>query len=254
MSTFRLIVSTSTAFALLAPASALAQTAQPPTVVIQTAAPPVVVVQAPPPPAVVPQMLANPTVYADVQGDHSLLLEAFDGSRWQTACQVPCRVELPLNRKLRVQGPGIRRSNPLELEATPGQHVAIDAEAGGSTGSLVGGIVATSLGGSGVLVGFFVWFAGAVCGIDNGVCSGSSGLETAGLVTMGAGAAVMVGGIVLIATNPRSSLTQTVEGLAPDPAARPSASWLRVPTWRDPRLDAVSLPTAMVTPLFSRSF
>jgi hypothetical protein len=238
-----------------------------------------VLVVAPPPP---PSGPAG-SVWVHIETSHEVVLEGQSGSgSWAPACNSPCDAELPLANSYRIAGPGVRTSHDFKIEASPGQRVVLNVKTG-SKGAFTGGIVLVSVSPAVVLIGFVVFLVGA---LDNAVTStctagtdgdtgcsggGGGGTEATGGIMMLIGAAGTVAGIVLIATNARTSYNQELlQPGAPPPSGKLSTSdavlaslqpkrhaedaWLRAPLWHEPSAMERTLPPAQLAPLFSHAF
>jgi hypothetical protein len=202
---------------------------------------------------------ASPTAFVHIEADADVLLQSISpgSGRWTTVCAAPCDAALPLDHEYRLIGEGIRSSRAFGLSANPGQHVLIHVSTGSKAG-FAGGLAMASIGVAAVAVGLVVLAFGAL-GCEStdefGNCIGSSdsSTETVGGVIALVGVAVMVGGIILLATNARTHETQSVGALLETPA-RPETAWLRAPIWHDSVRDSSAAPKGMGFPLLSRSF
>jgi hypothetical protein len=117
----------------------------------------------------------------------------------------------------------------------------------------VGGLVLVGLGPVTALVGAMVLVVASNPYIQEypypSAPSDQTAAKTVGGVMIGVGAALTIGGILLVTGNAHSHVEQGV--------ARPkNDAWLRLPTWRDRREDplAGSLPQAVGVPLIDTTF
>jgi hypothetical protein len=202
----------------------------------------------------------GPTVFVHVEGDEGVVLDSIaPGSvRWTRVCVAPCDAELPLTQMYRIDGENIRRSRPFSLSASPGQHVVISVSPASKSG-FAGGVALASVGVAALTVGLVVLLVGAVgqCSEEDefGNCYGytpNSGLESAGGIISLAGVGLIVGGVILLASNSRTRETQ--RNSAFERPAHPDTAWLRAPTWHDTVRDSVGQPKAMGLPLFTQRF
>ena len=191
---------------------------------------PVVIVGATPP-AATPNLGAA-TVH--IESDSVVELQASNDGEWKTVCISPCDRAIALGGTYRVVGEGMKSSGPFRLHAGPGQH--LDLEVTPRSGGLFAlGIVGTVVGGLALAVGLLVIMVGALentsFGLTGGATnSGGSGTEAAGLGIVGVGVLGVVGGIVLIATNTKTRVSQDTGGGGGDSARLIDA---RLPVWRE---------------------
>jgi len=202
------------------------------------------------------------TAMIHVDVDREVLLEGRkpDGI-WETVCQAPCDATVRLDYEYRFAGEGVRTSRTFSIHANPGQRVVLTVKPG-SKGGFTGGIVLASLTPLVLLTGFVVWGVGELEG------DGGNGAVVTGSVIMLASAIELVAGIVLIASNAKTSYSEELAGEGPHATGRPSRpllgaalrkapesdAWLRTPTWNAPSDGERLLPRAETAPLFSHSF
>ena len=193
----------------------------------------------PPAPRVIPP---SAMVWVHVEGADGAILEmdrADDGT-WETACRAPCDIQVPVSAEYRVGGSLLKQSGVFRLRGQQGDRVTVNVS-GGSKAWLVVGIVITPVAGLVTLVMALVGLAGSVsasaetAGCVNGACAQASGnasnAATVGWVGALIGAAVTVGGIILIANNAKTGVTVDLTGAQ---AARVQGdAWAHVPSWRD---------------------
>jgi LPXTG-motif cell wall-anchored protein len=199
------------------------------------------------------------SVVVHMDADDGVVLERIQpgSGRWILACTAPCDAALPLADEYRIGGRSIRRSRPFVLAGSPGQHIQISVSPA-SKGAFTGGIALSSVGAAALGIGLIVLLVGAIgtCTDEDefGVCDASTpntGLETTGAVITLAGVGLMVGGIVLLASNARTRETQTT---AFAPPARLDTAWLRAPMWHDATRESAGQAKTMGFPVFTRSF
>jgi hypothetical protein len=226
-----------------------------------------VVVVAPPPG---PQGPAG-SVWVHIESSHDLVLEGRPPSGgWGPICSSPCDREVPLAYTYRLAGSGIRPTHDFMIEGAPGQHVVLNVKAASKAG-FTGGIVLVSVSPALILIGLIVVLAGAVQDSSTLNCDGStnsgggcttnsnagSGTETTGWIMTLIGVGGTVAGIVLVATNARTSFSEDVLRPGAPAASLPQPrydAWLRVPTWREPTNVERGLPPAQLSPIFTHSF
>jgi hypothetical protein len=138
-------------------------------------------------------------------GDSSLVLERYSGSGrggYKLVCHMPCNVPVDAGDGYRVSGPGMRASDPFEIRAD----TVVNAHLG-TTGRMVGGIVALGLGGTVLLTGAILWGTAKTTETVAGTYGDpvtqdvSSSAKTAGVVLVVTGALAMVIGIAVLASN-----------------------------------------------------
>lgn len=174
---------------------------------------------------------------------------------WATMCSAPCDQELPLSGAYRLAGSGVRASRSFKLAGKPGDHVVISADPS-SKGAFAGGIVLISVGVPVFVIGMFVELVVGLVNLGSratGEYDDTSGAQIVGLSMMGLGAAGVITGIVLIATNGSTHLDQTV---GPPDAKKAAALgtdfFKRGPAWKDH--DGPKLPPMQSVPLFTGTF
>jgi hypothetical protein len=212
-----------------------------------------------PTPGAVPPAPKGPVPSAAVhiesdKSDSPVTIERREGRNWVYACSAPCDAELPLAPLYRISGTEVRSSSAFHLNARPGDHIVLDV-ATASKGSFTGGIVLTGVGGGAMLVGAMVLYVVAVFDVADrasGVSTPSSdgNTNTVGWVMIGAGAAALTVGVILLAGNVHSKVDQT-QG---QPKPRNDA-WLRTPSWHDDKsAGAAGVPKVVGVPLFEKTF
>lgn len=199
----------------------------------------------PPPPAVrpAPKPIAprdKPTVRVRIRGDETITLQRLVDGIWTSVCDAPCNADVDvIGGEFRTTAKGYGPSKPFTIDASPGQRVTLDVATPNS--GLVG------LGVVGIVGGSITFLAGVAV---MGSRSGGDGSGAAAAVLLGLG--TLVGGIVLVANNNKTTIDQQV--------GRGSAS--RLPPWRaargagderDPR-DASALERVMPRLLVGATF
>lgn len=139
----------------------------------------------------------------DTTGDHR---------HWQTVCSAPCDESVPSKYTYRITGDGIRNSRMFTLRAQNRGRETLNVDEG-SKGDFVLGIVGASVGGFVMMIGFAVVLVNAASNAftaADGASSQNEGNgETIGWITVGVGLASIVGGVILLAANARSDVSQT---------------------------------------------
>lgn len=205
----------------------------------------------PPPPVTVPgpdglpTTATGPTVLVHVEGaeDGEVQIEHGDGE-WVTVCTGHCERALPAGRRYRVAGGGMRASRPFQLEGGAGSRINVTVSPA-STAWFVTGIVLIPVGGLTMLVGGLVGLVGDAVG--------DSSASSSGGIAFLVGVAGLVGGIVLVVSNGRSSVTQEVSAAQARLLLQGDA-WKRVPAWRDRAAEGPVLPRAIGMPVWTGSF
>jgi hypothetical protein len=127
--------------------------------------------------------------------------EVFDDTELETvqACRTPCAMDLPLGHQLIAfpmhYSPG-EEVESVPISTTPSLYRrALGSRRRGGAGSVLG-VLGVSFGGSSLITG------GALLPV--GLATDRSGLTTAGMITLGAGAVLTALGIWALAENPTS--------------------------------------------------
>jgi len=203
-------------------------------------------------------------VWVHIEGGEGARLEIDRESNgtWETACRNSCDVALPVAADYRIGGGVIRQSGIFQLHGRQGEHVTVMVN-GASRAWLVIGIVIVPVAGLATLIGLLVGLGGSIAAsADATTCIAStptacnqakandSSVATAGWITAAVGAAVTLGGILLIANNSKT----TVGVDTPGPQAPPSDAWLRTPTWHEASAQDRALPPVVGLPVFSGHF
>jgi hypothetical protein len=142
---------------------------------------------------------ASARVRVHVNTPEPVVLERRDeGTPWQDVCTSPCDADVPLEGRYRINGDGVHKSRTFHLEPSANGQVTLDVDPGASFGHtagvimIIGGIPATA-------VGAIVLVAGLL--------PQGGDLAGAGALMFFGGAAITVGGAVLIGSN-RTSVGQ----------------------------------------------
>jgi hypothetical protein len=186
-------------------------------------------VAAPPAPAA-PAAPTDATVYVHIEGSDAAQLQRDTGDHrhWDSVCSAPCDQQVSLNDTYRISGAGIRNSAPFTLSVHGGQREVLTVDEGSKAGFVLG-IVGVSVGSFAATIGLLVVLvSSAVDAIGDGTSSSSrndSGNgEAIGWTITGVGLAALVGGIVAIATNGRTGVSQTSLSASPAGLARTAPS------------------------------
>jgi hypothetical protein len=197
-------------------------------------------------------------VWAHVAENDAAQLQEYqpDHGVWATICTGPCDAGLVAGAYYRVTGSGIRESASFRLSGASGSHVTIDVKAGSKVFTGVGialvpiGILAML---SGVALVFFGVMAEAGGSDAIGEPPDYNTLAVPGWTTFALGAAAVIGGIVLIANNASTSVTQ--QSASPQTGLlRPGIGGRFVPTWREVMPEEQALPPVVGVPLWTGRF
>jgi hypothetical protein len=192
-----------------------------------------------------PQPLRGAVVH--IEGGHDVVLERSEGDGpWTRACSAPCDQELPLDSMYRIGGSGVRLSEPFQLAARPGGRVSLRVDAA-SRLRFTGGFV---LGGAGINamgIGAMILLNKSLEAQGYGPATDSGPSKTAGQITLAAGAAALLAGVLLVATNSSSKFVQA----APVP---PHDGWLPRPTWHEAATGPGTATPATSFPLLHVAF
>jgi hypothetical protein len=195
------------------------------------------------------------TAWVHLTSDRPVTLErrSEDPGYWSPVCSLPCDTNVPLRAVYRITGRGTRASAPFQLEARPGERIVIDVKRAAVAG-LAGGIVLVS---TGPLVGLLgvALLAVTSSAQTSGALSATNSQNQGGVVGLGVvlsvgGLAMTVGGILMIANNAHTHVSQEP---TPQAAPPPNDAWLRTPSWREDRTVG-ALPRATEVPLFHTTF
>jgi hypothetical protein len=217
----------------------------------------------PPEPVPVPPPTPSASVWVHVEGADGARLEIDRASNgtWETACRAPCNIQVPVSADYRIAGYAIKQSAVFHLRGQQGDHVTVTVS-GGQKAWFVVGVVITPVASLVTLVGALVGLAGSVSasastsGCVQGACAqasgNASGIATAGWLTALVGAAVTVGGIVLIANNAKTGVAVDLTGA--QAAKVQGDAWAHVPTWHEGSALDRSAPPVFGGSLWSGQF
>ncbi len=204
-----------------------------------------------------PAAAEAPAVVVHIEGSETAQLQRdANGNHreWVTVCSAPCDKAVSPQYDYRISGDGIRSSRVFSLSARGGEHETLTVDEG-SRGGFVLGIVGASVGGVVMIVGLFVVLVNATANLVDQTTGGSpnrSG-EDLGWGISAVGLAGVIGGVVLLASNSKSGVTQSS---ASSVGSLPSNPWAPVPAFRDALRE--SIPKAAFAPigvpLFGGSF
>jgi hypothetical protein len=196
---------------------------------------------APAPAATTPAGGDAAPVWVHIEGSEAAQLQRDSSGNhreWTTVCSAPCDQAVSPQFDYRIAGDGIRNSRIFTLSAHGGEHETLAVDEG-SRGGFVLGIVSTSVGGLVMVIGLVVVLANAtarlVDGSDGASSSGDRNGETLGWGISAVGLAGIIGGVVLIASNSKTGVTQSS---APHPTGvLPSIPGAPMIGFRDPLRD-----------------
>ncbi|MDF2691950.1 MAG: uncharacterized protein K0S65_333 [Labilithrix sp.] len=221
--------------------------------------------------APLPAPMVGPRARVHIRASKSVILyrRPAGSSGWVQACTSPCNQELPIGDSYRITGNGVASSSEFRLDANPGGAVdlAVDPP---STGGMVGGGFLAGGGATAAYVGLLMALVGAAQSHDYNDCSfGTSTycadrredgeeLRNAGLITMGVGAALTVGGLLIFIASAKTDISQSASGGGDSArAARPLDAFLHQPTWKSATSSserAAAAPPAAFPVLFKGTF
>ena len=235
------------------------------------ATPPATTVWKPPPAAPAgPPALTGPKLLVHLESSRSVRLARLEPTRgtWDSMCDSPCDKQVPVEGDYRIEGTGIRPSKQFSLQGKAGDRVVIDVNAA-SKGWFAAGIVGTGVGVLTVVIGLYIVAVGAIGkSLDTSFCSGtattgcgtksetsSDSVKAAGWTVFGVGAVATGLGVIALASNWRSSVSQEVEVPVDkaSPAAR-SDAFRREATWRHDDLVRAMPKQDVYVPFITQSF
>jgi hypothetical protein len=158
---------------------------------------------------------------------------------------------LPTGPDYRIDGAGLKTSSVFKLSGGQGDHLTVTVTGASKTWFILG-IVVTPVGGLVSLIGLLTGLAGS---LSETVSTGTahqeaSSIASAGWLTFGVGVAALVGGIVLLVSNSKTSTSQDL-GAAQVGAL---STQRPVPVWRDVPAVEKALPPAIGAPLWTAHF
>jgi hypothetical protein len=193
-----------------------------------------------PPEATVHIKTPGVTLELRPNGDHA----------WQTGCQAPCDVRVPVFYEYRIAGNGVQPSKPFRIVAP---QVDITADPG-NRGVHTAGVAADIVGG----LAIFGWFVYVIVGTANDTNSSTdAGHAFKDRATDGVGLTLILGGIALsIAGTIMQATSETeVTQHAFLPVVRPAPPLSeRAPVWREPNAIERSAKTAISAPILTLHF
>ena len=199
-------------------------------------------------------------VQVHVDADAPAVLELHNrASRgWLPVCQAPCDVALPLSGAYRVVADGKRTSGAFYLDEAGSRSVRVGVETAPRT-PLVWGVIGLGAGGALMAVGGLTLLYNEITGAlscrggseyeSSPTCGPNDGVNAAGYVMVGVGAAAVVLGALSLLTAAPTRVT-----VSPGSAAlSPQETWLRLPQWREDR-EHVAVPKVFGAPLLEGRF
>lgn len=189
-----------------------------------------------------PQPTSSPgTTVLHLEDADDVFVQTLDArgteSRGSTVCSGACDRPLASDGVYRVDGPGLRASKAFRL---PEGHVTYRVSRASGLG-FAGGLAMVIVGGAAFVNGIGFVILGAEW---QGVYSNASDYLVAGGVLMGAGAALLLVGALVMAPNTRTKVLPVDGGAAP----------AQVPAWRDAPPTVALRPPMIGVPLFAGSF
>jgi hypothetical protein len=194
---------------------------------------------------------AVPTVLVHLEAPQAAVLEAdaTGNGEWRAICAAPCDIPAQTDRRYRIAGDGLRRSNVFTLRSDAAGRERIQVR-GASKGWFA--------------VGFAIVAAGYVVGALGAALLGGDGMayvggggnpQTANLAfeLLGAGAGIGSLGLILVVVHANTRVTQIVnpEVASPVPAPRREQSGIG---WRAAATDRAYAVPAFTLPLVSATF
>jgi hypothetical protein len=197
-----------------------------------------------------PAPVSTGSVFVHIDASSNVDLEQLKDGTWSVVCNNPCDRSLSKDHDYRISGSGVRRSKPFRLSGENGQRILMTVDPA-SPGGYALGIVGISIGAPVGLIAGLIWLGASFCNAvdtnDSTNCGDTA--RNAGITSL-VGWGVMIAGIVLLAKNGSSKVTQDV-ATAPAPASPPPQA--RLPQWRE--ATGPTLPAAPATvPIFTGRF
>jgi hypothetical protein len=184
---------------------------------------------------------------------------------WVRVCEAPCDTFLPTNLSYRVIAvdSGKSPTDTFSLKASPGQREVVSLSV--DSQSPKSGVVLLAVGITVAMVGVvtFVVDVGQalVCAWGGGstdsvsACSVNTAAEWVGGIAMAVGGALVISGVLLMASGHRLHQIQTVGALfLQEPLTSTSTAWLPTPVWREYAKEGTADPTRVGIPVFSGRF
>jgi hypothetical protein len=206
----------------------------------------------PAPPASPPPSSPQPSghmvwVHLDASGDARLEQDSGEGGRWVSVCTAPCDQALPVSSDYRIGGGQMKASAAFKLSGRQGDRVTITAS-GGSTAWFVVGVVMTAISSPLTLTGLSIGLVGTLVANSNAQgTQGAAGVATVGWVLFGVGAAGLLGGVLLVVNNSKTTVDLSSPGSNAD-------AWRWTPTWREASVESRSMPLFYDVPVLHGQF
>jgi hypothetical protein len=208
------------------------------------------------PPQPRPPLRSSATVWVHLDGPDEARLQqdATGAGDWTTVCAPPCDIQLPVAPDYRIEGGGLKTSSVFKIAGAQGEHVTVTVN-GGSKAWFVLGVVITPIGGLLALIGSVIGLAGSIASsasVPGSDQQAANNVAATGWITFGIGTAALVGGILLIVNNSKTTTMQENAGV--QTGSLPADAWRHVPTWREASPEQKSLPPVVGVPLWSGKF
>ncbi len=176
-------------------------------------------------------------VWVHVDAPQQVLLQflSMEDTRWQPVCLSPCDLQVPLDGAYRVVAPGIVSSREVEIEAGAGDrvslavHVRTLAQRQTADRLRIAGYISAAVG---------LGLAVAAISVD----SSSSAQPALAAASVGTGVAGLALTITSYVLGEPSSISQSRTA---------TSGALRMPVWREARLEDRGLPRALGLPLLT---
>ncbi len=224
----------------------------------------------PPTPTVGPPPLTGPKVLVHLETTRPVRLARYETTRgvWDDMCDSPCDKQVPVEGDYRIEGVGVRPSNRFAMQGKAGDRIVIDVNAA-SKGWFAAGLVAGGTGLVTIVIGLYIVAVGAIGKSLDTVCTGttrtgcgsststsSDSIKAAGWTVTAVGAVLSTLGVIAIASNWSSSVTQETQvPINPNgsPAARGDA-FRREAMWKDSDIVRAMPKQDVYFPVITQSF
>lgn len=212
----------------------------------------------PTPPGTVPAEKSLVTVHIEGPDDVQLEQDTTGQDDWAVVCSGTCDRSLSTAYWYRVSGGGIKASSQFSLHGQPGSKVTLNVSPA-SKGWFIAGLIAIPVGGIIAYIGLVLGVVGSAASDasstagSNQAFRGSSDVAATGWTMLAVGGLAAVGGLVLTISNWKTGVTQDLAAKTPTPSSD-AALRLPTPTWREPGVEARTLPPAWSMPVLSGSF
>ena len=211
-----------------------------------------------PAPAPAPASKPPPEVWVHVDAPQGVLVQQdkTNDDDWVTVCTAPCDAPLPTGFYYRVTGGGIKTSADFAFHASPGTRETVVVDGASKSGFVIG-VIGMIVGGIVGYVGLLlVSFGDLQAGFDDTSNSGStsnSGTTGAGAAMIVVGLVAAVGGLVLTLSNAKTKVGQD------DAASRtglllPGSLTTGMPTWNTSVTERRDSPPVAGIPIFGGRF